>query len=30
MNYNWTTIVALIVIVVAVGFLIMKRRQRKG
>jgi len=28
MNFNWTTIIALIVIVVAIGFLIMKRRQR--
>lgn len=30
MNFNWTTIIALIVIVVAIGFLIMKRRQRNS
>jgi LPXTG-motif cell wall-anchored protein len=30
MNFNWTTIVALLVIVVAIGFLFMKRRQRNS
>lgn len=30
MNFNWMTIVALLVIVVAIGFLVMKRRQRNG
>jgi len=30
MKFDWVTIVALIVIVVAVGYLVMKRRQRNS
>jgi hypothetical protein len=30
MKLDWMTIVALIVIVVAVGYLVMKRRQRSS
>ena len=29
-RFNWTTIIAVIVIIVAIGFLLMKRRQRNG
>jgi preprotein translocase subunit YajC len=30
MRFDWTTIVAIVVIVIALGYLIMKRRQRKS
>ncbi len=30
MRFNWTTIIAILVIIVAVGFLLMKRRQRNS
>ncbi len=29
MRMNWTMIIAIIVIVVALGYLVMKRRQRR-
>jgi hypothetical protein len=30
MNFNWMTVVAIVIIIVAIGYLLMKRRPQKS
>ncbi len=30
MNFNWMTVVAIILVIVAVGYLVMKRRPKQS